>query len=405
MKKNSLWLLIVLVSQGYSQCDSNAIFNNTTTNAVCSEVIGVVRHFYSNSLPDHTTGTFPNPGNPNAISAQQLTKSMCAFPTQATTKTYLDEGTTGGCAFWEFGIATNGLIFDPIAAEFFENPNTGQLNTDWNLNALSSNVNLGLDFNDAHVQPNGKYHYHGFPSSLATDFGATVGTHSPLIGYAADGYPIYYKYVYSDPNDTTSAIVEINSQFQLKSGNRPGDGITAPDGTYDGTYTQDYEFVSGTATSLDECNGRFGVTPEYPNGTYYYVLTEDFPVIPRCLSGNPDMIFTIGPPFAGCGTSNSSSICTATSINEHISNNEATEIANSISISPNPSSSVIRFKMNQFVQSRVEEIKIFNILGQEVLSTSLAEVNEIDISRLAVGNYFLKLKLGNISISKKFIKN
>ncbi|HAA13409.1 MAG TPA: hypothetical protein DCE41_17655, partial [Cytophagales bacterium] len=80
---------------------------------------------------------------------------------------------------------------------------------------------------------------------------------------------------------------------QLRSGSRGGDDSTAPSGTYDGTYIQDYEWVDGLG-DLDECNGRYGVTPEYPNGTYYYVITADFPVIPNCFTGTPNDDFQIG---------------------------------------------------------------------------------------------------------------
>ena len=45
---------------------------------------------------------------------------------------------------------------------------------------------------------------------------------------------------------------------------------------------------------LDQCNGRQGVTPEYPNGTYYYVLTNEFPFIGRCLVGEPSPDFKVG---------------------------------------------------------------------------------------------------------------
>ncbi len=60
-----------------------------------------------------------------------------------------------------------------------------------------------------------------------------------------------------------------------------------------GRHVQDYEYVEGLG-NLDECNGRTGVTPEFPSGTCYYVLTDDFPVIPRCFKGTPDDSFKIG---------------------------------------------------------------------------------------------------------------
>ena len=52
-----------------------------------------------------------------------------------------------------------------------------------------------------------------------------------------------------------------------------------------GAFTQDYEYVEGLG-DLDECNGRFGVTPEFPEGIYYYVVTDDFPFFTRCLKGD-----------------------------------------------------------------------------------------------------------------------
>ena len=61
---------------------------------------------------------------------------------------------------------------------------------------------------------------------------------------------------------------------------------------------QDYEYSAGLG-QLDECNGRRGVTPEFPNGSYHYVLTDSFPFIPRCFRGTPDTSFVRGPPGGG----------------------------------------------------------------------------------------------------------
>ena len=110
--------------------------------------------------------------------------------------------------------------------------------------------------------------------------------HSPIVGYAADGFPIYALYGYSNPQNTSSGIKELTSSYKLKEGTRP----SGPGGTYNGSFIQDYEYVNGLG-DLDECNGREGATPEYPNGTYYYVLTNEFPIIPRCHKGTPDNSF------------------------------------------------------------------------------------------------------------------
>ena len=69
-----------------------------------------------------------------------------------------------------------------------------------------------------------------------------------------------------------------------------------PRGAYIGAYVQDWEYATGTG-DLDECNGRTGGTPKFPGGTYHYVLTEDWPFIPRQYRGMPDDSFRRkGPP-------------------------------------------------------------------------------------------------------------
>jgi hypothetical protein len=180
-----------------------------------------------------------------------------------------------------FGITVTGVLMDPGTAEFWN----GNRQADWNYEALSGAVPLGIDENLAHVQPNGGYHYHGLPHPLLKSLGLKPGSHSPQIGWAADGFPVYALYGYGDAKKAASAIVELKSSFRLKDGERPG-GDAAPGGKYDGTFVQDYKFVAG-AGELDECNGRFCVTPEFPDGTYAYFLTNDWPVIPRSFRGTP----------------------------------------------------------------------------------------------------------------------
>lgn len=402
MKKLLVFFLSASALNAAAQCNSTTIWNNTTTNAVCMEVQGAVRYWYSNSIPDHATGTFPNPGNPNTISAQQSEFTMCAYPLEAGQFTDLEiDGfsTMGGCPTFEFGLALNGLEWDVVAAEWFENPNTGAINYDWNENPLSPLINLGTDMNDAHVQPTGKYHYHGDPTIYIAGLGVSASAHSPIIGYAADGFPMYYRYVYSDAQDANSAIIEASSCYQLKAGNRPGNGTTAPDGAYDGTYVQDFEY-NGTLGGcvLDQCNGRFGVTPDFPNGTYYYVMTAEFPVVPRCFAGTPDMSFSFGPPFAGCGVSNASEICSALSIDV-----PASEIADRLIVYPVPTNSDylnVLFAGNEELSPTT--VSILDNSGKLVRTEAYNQ--RVSISELPRGVYFLKLSFENTEITKRFVK-
>ena len=253
---------------------------------------GITRSIRANGIANHQVGQFPNAHNPNTISAQNHSFTVTSSPAVASTITPVFNETfqqTGqGRIGYQFGIIKSGVTLDPVAAEFWENPNTGEKNYTWAKEALSINNNLGVDCNNAHVQPNGNYHYHGTPQNAVAN--ADANNHSELLGYAADGFPIYYKYVYATASDANSGIKAMTSSYQIKMGCRTGDGLRAPDGAYDGTYVPDYEYVAGLG-DLDECNGRTGVTPEYQGGTYYYVITDGFPSIPRCFMGTPDASF------------------------------------------------------------------------------------------------------------------
>ena len=260
--------------------------------AFSETVSGNNRVITTNAIPDHKVGLFGNRMgslNPNAISSQSEKYTITKNPIKASSLTPL-LGATG--PDYSFGILFSGVEVDPIAAEPF--PHNGIMDPDvnWEWNLEATNVNIGLDCNNAHVQPTGKYHYHGVPT-LYIDALDVPSDKMTMIGYAADGFPIYYKYAYSDANDNNSKIIAMTSSYKLKEGNRPGDGNTAPCGEYNGVYSNDYEYNVNNGT-LDEANGRTGVTPEYPSGTYYYVITDEFPSIPRYFVGAPSSDFTIG---------------------------------------------------------------------------------------------------------------
>ena len=255
----------------------------STAPRVSIDVRGADRVITSNGIPAHNTGAFPNRGNPNRIQAQSYRYTVPANPQQNRNSTPL----TG-----VFGVAINGVPFDPGAAEFY----MGQMGSKWQYEPLSGAIALGIDASHAHVQPNGAYHYHGLPSGLLDSIKLNPKQHSPLVGWAADGFPIYAMYGYADPKNAESKIVNLRSSFQLREGRRPGG--REPTGTYDGTFVADYVFVDGSG-NLDDCNGRFCVTPEFPQGTFAYFLTQDWPVIPRNFRGTPSQDFAKHGPGAG----------------------------------------------------------------------------------------------------------
>ena len=177
-----------------------------------------------------------------------------------------------------------------------------------------------------HQPGSGQYHYHVTPVCLRAQLGDNITTlrngrtgptyaeqtsgwhHSPILGWALDGYPIYGPYGYSVATDSTSPIKRLKSGFQLRSiatrtslpswslPNHSGISQNLSASQYGpqvstqyplGRYLEDYDWVSGTG-DLDQYNGRFAVTPEFPQGTYAYYTTLDsngLPAFPYILAG------------------------------------------------------------------------------------------------------------------------
>jgi hypothetical protein len=218
----------------------------------------------------------------------------------------------------------------------------------WNRDAY---VNEGPTFDPAyaHQQNTGTYHYHADPIALRYLLGdhvnynsstktyseatTTPTQHSPILGWVSDGYPVYGPYGYSSAMDASSGIRRMVSGYQLRNGQNGADNLTTTGRTtipawaqrlYDasaaqsgpavsssyplGRYMEDNAFLgdlTNPATGktwvqgaggydLDEFNGRYCVTPEYPNGTYAYfvaISSSGVPVFPynigRAYYGNP----------------------------------------------------------------------------------------------------------------------
>jgi hypothetical protein len=248
---------------------------------VVHTVVDGRRVIESNAIPTHVTGDFPNPHDPSPLRPQNLRFETPAAPSAAETPVAL--------GMWLFGVAVNGVPFDPSGPFWKADGRSG-----WQFEVLhpAAAVALGIDVNRAHTQGRGLYHYHGVPTGLLWSLRAQAEGHAQvLLGYAADGFPVYGPDGPSRADDPSSPPRRLLSSYRLRRGRRPG----GPGGRFDGAFVEDFEYAPGLG-DLDECNGRTGPTPEHPEGTYYYVLTEDFPFIPRLLRGTPDPSFRHGPP-------------------------------------------------------------------------------------------------------------
>ncbi len=225
-------------------------------------VDGATRSIVANALPDHETGEFPNAGNPNAISAQDASYEYTTEPVFTGDET---EARTPG-------VAVNGVKFEPGTAETV----SCESGENYRVEALQDVYDLGLDFNNAHVQPTGEYHYHGISELLAaaySDDGDLVH-----VGFAADGFLIYYSKSGAYESGYELQTDERSGTDCVGSGALRSASVEVEGTTPDGTYTSDYAW-SAEAGDLDACNGV------EIDGTYAYVITDDFPFISRCLNG------------------------------------------------------------------------------------------------------------------------
>ncbi len=259
---------------------SGSVFNDdesvNATSTYAWTCNATTRNLSAKGLPDHEIGTFPNPDCPNAVAAQTVTRAFTLTPEISS-----PTGTTTTIV----GYALNGVKFDPNTAGTCNNAGTscslaGGTGT-WKIEALGqSSFDFGDDGNHAHVQPGGAYHYHGMPELWLAELGG--GAVMRLIGWSVDGFPVYARYGHADPLDAGSPLEVLTGSWQVQASpdaNRPSTAMYPM-----GTFQQDYEYVEGSG-DLDECNGRFGVTPEFPGGIYHYVITDTYPYIQRCIKG------------------------------------------------------------------------------------------------------------------------
>ena len=116
--------------------------------------------------------------------------------------------------------------------------------------------------------------------------------HSKIVGFCFDGYPLYGPYGYTNPTSSASGVSLMTSSYIAKNTDhhRPpnwkfSNAMVVNDINFmlsTGAFVEDFDFYEGSGI-LDQYNGRFAVTPEYPEGVYAYYLTftDDSLAIPK----------------------------------------------------------------------------------------------------------------------------
>lgn len=269
----------------------------------------------ANSIPSHTMGPFSNRDvYPTAQDNTWVLKRTLTTPGAAGPA--LPAGTmavfVNGVQIFTWSDGTsyqNEDVWHNIAVEVREDIDAGgghpapggggKAAAEYHTHAWTDDVahSHGAEKGGAYTAAGG-YHYHTQSPALRTQLGDDGSAHSPILGFAFDGYPIYGPYGYSNTNGT-GGVRRMVSSYELRSiANRntlpdgtdlTGSGTEGPaiNATYPlGTFAEDYEYTGDG--DLDIYNGRQCVTPEYPTGVYAYFATIDS-------SGDSAYPYTVGP--------------------------------------------------------------------------------------------------------------
>lgn len=311
-----------IMGRHYVKGNSTPVNDNVLANVQLVQYSATSVYVSTKGIPAYITGPFLD-GNPSLATNQN---AIFKIPLSPVKNTGTPTATTGG----NIGIFVNGVaMFDYRDGVSWQNstkslkggPLMGVGDGVWNRDAVVGE-RAGFDCAKAHPAM-GNYHHHQNPSAFSLDlkvisnvcdlyaadglYAIDSTKHSPLIGFAYDGFPIYGAYAYKNV-DGTGGIVRMKSSFTLRTSMTArttyytGATVTAgPDvsATYPlGYFREDYQYnttTSATPDYLDEHNGRFCVTPEYPSGTYCYFATVDE-------NWNSAYPYLIGPTYYGVRT-------------------------------------------------------------------------------------------------------
>jgi YHYH protein len=338
-------------------------WNNGTQNQSAPAYAGVQAvysssnwlYLRSSGLAQHIMGPWQNGAFPNLPKNQNVLYRIPRMPAVPGSKTLTGLGAIG---YFVDGVAMldsrDGFVWTGSAE-------SGNGTGYWNRDAY---VNEGATFDAgyAHQEQTGTHHYHASPIALRylvgdhVDYNPStknysestnpVVKHSPILGWVRDGFPVYGPFGYSVASNATSAVRRMISGFVLRNGQSGTQDLTvtgrtnipawavrmygvsasqsgpAVSSTYpldrymeDKDYLGDVvnpatgsNYVQGVDFDLDEYNGRWCVTPEFPNGTYAYFVSIK-------ADGTPAFPYNIGRAFYGNPTGSTATLTESVATN------------------------------------------------------------------------------------------
>ena len=394
----------------YNQGNPTAQNNGILVNCQEVEYSNDFVYVHTEGVPAYTTGPFLD-GNPSAATAQGDVYKIPLTPTPSNNPS----NTTGGT----IGVFVNGVSLFDYRDGVAWNPSTNALcggpgnpmcpggpmaSMDWNRDAIPAEMG-GFDCSKAHPAM-GNYHHHQNPSAFDLDqnvvsticnlydaeglYAINTSQHSPLLGFAYDGYPIYGAYGYATEGGT-GVIARIKSGYELSTATTRANGPDVNATYFNGYFREDYTWVahSGEEEYLDEHNGRNCVTPEYPGGIYAYFCTIDE-------DWNSVYPYAVGPTFYGTYANRSvTSVTEATTVYTppSVGLTETEEQEMDVVVFPNPASDLVALQVKGLVKENLA-ITVLDITGKviaEDVLTAGTTIWYLDTKTLYDGVYIIKI--------------
>jgi hypothetical protein len=406
-------------SRRYAAGSSNFIQGTDSVNVQRVSYSANFAYVRTKGLPAYPTGPFQD-GNPSVATNQN---AIFKFPLNPAPNTGTPTATTGG----NIGVFINGVALfdyrDGVAWNSSTNslcggpgnppcPGGPMASMAWNRDAIPAEK-PGFDCAKGHPAM-GNYHHHQNPSAFRFDLNVVSNVcdlyvsdglytldstqHSPLLGFAYDGYPIYGGYGFRNA-DGSGGITRMKSAYRkrnitVRTTSPIGQSVSAGpavNSTYPiGYFREDYEFVTGTSPDvLDLHNGRFAITPEYPNGTYAYYCTVDE-------NWNSAYPYVVGPTFYGVYSNRKVTTITepVTVYNPGVTANpDLFDNSTALTVFPNPATDFAVVQVRELNRSDLK-VELLDLQGKLIREKEILQGSTFcifDLQTLYAGYYSIRI--------------
>ncbi len=417
-----------ITGRHYLANNPTPIVDTAKANVQLVQYSGTYSYIRCSGIPSYVIGPYRD-GNPSiAVNRNYLFKIPLKPAVQTGAKTAVGLG--------HIAVLINGVpVYNYADARSYNNQNV------WHQNAIVFE-RAGFDCAVGHPAPiqmgppgqggggaQGQYHHHQNPTAfniakvkmsdvcdmyLADGLYIPDSTkHGPLIGFSFDGFPIYGAYGWATG---TTNVARMRPSYRLRN---ITERTTLANGTVLaaaqhgpslaqqalGSYAEDFEYVAGSG-DLDEHNGRFCITPEYPEGTYAYFATID-------ADGVSTYPYVIGPTYYGVVATENFPVrgpgagSTNVTIQEEVTRYDPTTHADDVAstataiVYPNPAHDVLIVQIAA-PNHRSMSVELIDMSGRVIHTSAIHQGSTmcfIDMQTVYAGAYVVRIQHENNSQS------